>query len=162
MLLFPYLLIILLFLSLINADIVNVTINSNDSIGINKLYTTLQVVVLPPMLRSSPIHDKLYSNLRNLNADYVRLLFVSYYPSIGVAQIEPPSNEYMCKHLNGNDNNNNWNLTIQCPFSLIINNISFASFGSPIGSCNNFSIGSCHSANTIKIVEDLCLDKNKC
>ena len=147
------------------ADTVNVTIDWNTEIGTNKLYTTLQSVITPLMLRSSPIHDAIYSTLKNLNADFVRLLLFGFqsYPTISVAQIEPPSNKYYCKHLNGNDNDNNWNLTIQCPSNpAIINSISFASFGSPIGSCGNFSVGACNSVNTLQIVKNLCYGKNKC
>eukprot|EP01084_Bolivina_argentea_P158678 276395_1 len=147
------------------AKTVNVTIDWNTEIGSNQLYATLQVPVVPLLLRSSRIHNTVFSNLKALNADFVRLLFFWEYPSMQIAQLEPPSDKYYCKHLNGNDNSNNWNLTIQCPSShnnAVINDIYFASFGSPTGSCGNFSIGACHSTNTLETVNNICKGKNKC
>lgn len=144
---------------------VNVSINWNNSIGINNVYTTYQIVAVPLTLRSSPIHDKLFYYVNNLNASFVRLEFPNTFAGIGLAQTEPPSNNYYCKHLNGNSNDNNWNLTIKCPSKLsVINNISFASFGAPTGECGNFDYGDCFSdkQDTLNIVNRLCLNKNEC
>ena len=51
---------------------------------------TLQVVVNPPLRRGSPIHDRVYSEVKHLGADYVRYVPWLPYPKLGVAELEPP------------------------------------------------------------------------
>ncbi len=53
---------------------------------------TLQVVVNPPLRPGSPIHDRVYSDLQKLGADYVRYVPWLPYPKLGVAELEPPAN----------------------------------------------------------------------
>ncbi len=53
---------------------------------------TLQVVVNPPLRRGSPIHDPVFSSLRELGADYVRYVPWLPYPKLGVAELKPPEN----------------------------------------------------------------------
>ena len=53
---------------------------------------TLQVVVNPPLRRGSPIHDRVFSDLRTLGAEYVRYVPWLPYPRLGVAELEPPAN----------------------------------------------------------------------
>ncbi|MGI8960316.1 MAG: glycosyl hydrolase family 39 [Bryobacteraceae bacterium] len=53
---------------------------------------TLQVVVNPPLRPGSPIHDRVYSDLQKLAADYVRYVPWLPYPKLGVAELEPPAN----------------------------------------------------------------------
>src|ERR1022692_351211 len=52
---------------------------------------TLQVVVNPPLRRGSPIHDRVYSDLQKLGADYVRYVPWLPYPKLGIAELEPPA-----------------------------------------------------------------------
>lgn len=40
--------------------------------------------------------------------------------------------------------------------------MTFASYGTPQGTCNAFALGSCHDAMTKTIVEDLCLGESSC
>ena len=54
---------------------------------------TLQVVVNPPLRRSSPVHDRAFEELRELGADYVRYVPWLPYPKLGVAELEPPTAE---------------------------------------------------------------------
>ncbi len=54
---------------------------------------TLQVVVNPPLLPGSPIHDRVFAELRALGADYVRFVPWLPYPRLGVAELEPPTKE---------------------------------------------------------------------
>ena len=54
---------------------------------------TLQVVVNPPLLPGSPIHDRTFAELRALGADYVRFVPWLPYPRLGVAELEPPTKE---------------------------------------------------------------------
>ena len=53
---------------------------------------TLQVVVNPPLRRGSPIHDRVFSELERLGADYVRYVPWLPYPKLAVAELEPPAN----------------------------------------------------------------------
>ena len=59
---------------------------------ISKTTPTLQVVVNPPLRRGSKIHDRVYSDLSKLGADYVRYVPWLPYPKLGVAELEPPAN----------------------------------------------------------------------
>ena len=43
-----------------------------------------------------------------------------------------------------------------------IDQIVFASYGTPTGSCPSWGIGSCNDANSTAIVESYCLNKNSC
>lgn len=60
--------------------------------SVSKTTPTLQVVVNPPLRRGSPIHDRVYSELQRLGADYVRYVPWLPYPKLGVAELEPPVN----------------------------------------------------------------------
>ena len=53
---------------------------------------TLQIVVNPPLRPGSPIHDRAYSEVQKLGADYVRYVPWLPYPKLGVAELEPPAN----------------------------------------------------------------------
>jgi alpha-galactosidase len=52
--------------------------------------------------------------------------------------------------------------TLSCPSGQIINSIAFASYGTPTGSCPNFSNGSCHASSSKSKVETACLNKQSC
>lgn len=54
--------------------------------------STLQVVVNPPLRRGSPIHDRVFSELQKLGADYVRYVPWLPYPKLAVAELQPPAN----------------------------------------------------------------------
>ena len=58
---------------------------------ISKTTATLQVVVNPPLRPGSPIHDRMYSELKALGADYVRYVPWLPYPKLGVAELQPPA-----------------------------------------------------------------------
>ncbi|CAI0380296.1 unnamed protein product, partial [Linum tenue] len=51
---------------------------------------------------------------------------------------------------------------IQCQEGYTISYIEFASYGTPKGSCQSFSRGSCHAASSALLVSEACLGKNKC
>ena len=46
----------------------------------------------PPLRRGSAIHDRVFSDLKALGADYVRFVPWLPYPKLGVAELEPPAN----------------------------------------------------------------------
>ena len=60
---------------------------------VSKTTPTLQVVVNPPLRRGSAIHDRVYEEVRQLGADYVRYVPWLPYPKLGVAELEPPGSD---------------------------------------------------------------------
>ncbi len=59
---------------------------------VSKTTPTLQVVVNPPLRRGSKIHDRVFQNLKELGADYVRYVPWLPYPKLAVAELKPPEN----------------------------------------------------------------------
>ncbi|EOY05200.1 Beta galactosidase 9 isoform 1 [Theobroma cacao] len=51
---------------------------------------------------------------------------------------------------------------LQCEEGHIISSIEFASYGTPHGSCQNFSEGNCHSQNSLSMVSKACKGRNSC
>ncbi|KAK1384445.1 Beta-galactosidase [Heracleum sosnowskyi] len=51
---------------------------------------------------------------------------------------------------------------LRCPSKKIISRILFASFGTPSGNCEKYSVGRCHSSNSKAIVERACVGKREC
>lgn len=49
--------------------------------------------------------------------------------------------------------NENGSVTLTVPPNNVITSIDFASYGTPDGTCNNFTLGACHAANSLSIVE---------
>jgi hypothetical protein len=60
---------------------------------VSRTTPTLQVVVNPPLRRGSAIHDRVFSELRRLGADYVRYVPWLPYPKLAVAELEPPAKD---------------------------------------------------------------------
>jgi alpha-L-rhamnosidase len=56
----------------------------------------------------------------------------------------------------------NQDAVLTCPGGSVVSAITFASFGTPTGTCGNFSLSTCNAANTTSIVSSLCLGKNTC
>lgn len=56
--------------------------------------------------------------------------------------------------------NENSSLSLTAPADTRFTSVDFASFGTPNGSCGSFTIGGCHAANSVSIVEGYLLDKN--
>ena len=68
---------------------------------------TLQVVVNPPLRRGSAIHDRVFAELRQLGADYVRYAPWFPYPRLGVAELEPPA-----------EGQTSWDFSLMDPFTI--------------------------------------------
>jgi hypothetical protein len=51
---------------------------------------------------------------------------------------------------------------LACPFGTVISDVTFASFGTPSGECDNFALGACHDNQTMNVIADICLGENKC
>ena len=56
----------------------------------------------------------------------------------------------------------NANVTVTCPAGQTIDEISFASFGTPTGSCGSFAPGSCNASSSMAVVQALCVGRNSC
>ena len=72
---------------------VKIEVDWNKEIGISKSTPTLQVVVNPLLRAGSPIHDAVFANLKDLNADFVRYVPWLPYPRLAVAELAPPSSD---------------------------------------------------------------------
>eukprot|EP00048_Salpingoeca_helianthica_P004255 m.75178 g.75178 ORF g.75178 m.75178 type:complete len:2506 (-) comp13123_c5_seq3:28-7545(-) len=58
---------------------------------------------------------------------------------------------------------NNTNIALACPASSVISSISFASFGTPSGTCGSWrSSATCHAASTQSTLTTLCVGKQTC
>ncbi|KAJ6421070.1 hypothetical protein OIU84_028446 [Salix udensis] len=53
-------------------------------------------------------------------------------------------------------------LELSCQGGNVFSRIKFASFGLPEGSCGSFNKGTCHAENTLPVVKDACLGKERC
>ncbi|MCU0665309.1 MAG: M66 family metalloprotease [Myxococcota bacterium] len=51
---------------------------------------------------------------------------------------------------------------LSCPSGQVIGSITFASYGTPAGSCPSFSSSACHASTSKSKVESLCLNKQNC
>ncbi|GJU15476.1 beta-galactosidase 10 [Tanacetum coccineum] len=58
--------------------------------------------------------------------------------------------------------NDKASLELKCPMNTRIAAFKFASFGTPTGTCQSYTVGDCHDPNSTSIVEKLCLGKNEC
>ena len=56
----------------------------------------------------------------------------------------------------------NKTLSLACPAGQTITSITFASFGTPKGTCGGYTLGSCNSTNSKSIVSTACLGKASC
>ncbi|KAF5467938.1 hypothetical protein F2P56_012142 [Juglans regia] len=53
-------------------------------------------------------------------------------------------------------------LQLRCPPESSISRILFATFGTPSGDCESYTIGSCHSSNSSAVVEKACIGRRTC
>ncbi|KAI7736627.1 hypothetical protein M8C21_025712 [Ambrosia artemisiifolia] len=51
---------------------------------------------------------------------------------------------------------------LQCSPGLLISSIKFASFGTPIGTCGAFQLGTCHARASYGVVSKRCIGKERC
>jgi hypothetical protein len=68
-----------------------VKVNWEKVIRVSQTAATLQVVVSPLMRRGSPVHDRIFQDLRDLECDDVRYVPWLPYPKMAVAELEPPA-----------------------------------------------------------------------
>ena len=53
-------------------------------------------------------------------------------------------------------------LSLSCDTGAVFESVEFASYGNPTGSACAYTLGDCNAANSISIVEKLCLNQNSC
>eukprot|EP00048_Salpingoeca_helianthica_P017509 m.237593 g.237593 ORF g.237593 m.237593 type:complete len:591 (-) comp21225_c0_seq1:25-1797(-) len=129
-------------------------------IGTLQTTPTFQVVAHPLLMRDSPIHDALFSNLAKLPAQHIRYVPWLPYPKLGVAALNPPSGKLLC---GGLPVAQGWALSLDCgPNNGVINDIIFASYGTPQGTCGSFQRGACHALNSTDIVKAACVGRRGC
>src|SRR5207244_4266229 len=68
-----------------------VKIEWENTVSTSKTTPTLQLVENPMVRPASPIHEKVFSALKDLNAEYVRYVPWFPYPKMAVAELEPPT-----------------------------------------------------------------------
>lgn len=68
----------------------SVTIKWDKVLRVSRTVPTYQIVNSALMRRTSPIHDQVYRNLRDLGAEYVRFQTWWPFPKLSVAELEPP------------------------------------------------------------------------
>ena len=56
--------------------------------------------------------------------------------------------------------NENSDATVNAPAGTVILHVEFASYGTPEGSCNNFTYGSCHAGTSFSVAENYLLGNN--
>ena len=56
--------------------------------------------------------------------------------------------------------NEGGNVVLTAPAGAVITGITFASYGTPNGSCGNFTLGGCHAANSMSIVSAMAVGQN--
>ncbi|HZR65691.1 MAG TPA: glycosyl hydrolase family 39 [Terriglobales bacterium] len=81
-----------LFVSLAQAQ-VKIEVNWGKIARVSQTSPTLQVVVNPPLRHGTEVSKNAYQAVHDLGADYVRYVPWLPYPKLGVAELEPPSNE---------------------------------------------------------------------
>lgn len=137
--------------------LIDVSWNKNDYV----LHTipTLQVVTNPLLSRQfSPISKNIFSNLKNLNAEYTRYAVWFPYPKIAVAELDPPSGLLQCGNVG-----ENFFINVSCEQSGgVISKVDFASFGTSSGACGQMQQGACHAKNSSEIVQRVCIGQKTC
>lgn len=63
----------------------------DNTVCVSKTNATLQAVVTPLMSPASPLHAKIWSALKDLNAPFVRYVPWLPYPKLAVAELQPPT-----------------------------------------------------------------------
>ncbi|CAH9088466.1 unnamed protein product [Cuscuta europaea] len=53
-------------------------------------------------------------------------------------------------------------LKLKCPMNTRITEVTFASYGTPSGTCGSYAEGKCHDSNSVSLVNKVCLNKSEC
>ena len=58
------------------------------------------------------------------------------------------------------ESNESGNITLTAPIGYIFTSIPFASYGTPNGTCGNYTLGGCHASNSTSVVSGLAIGQN--
>ena len=58
------------------------------------------------------------------------------------------------------ESNESGNITLTAPVGAIFTSIPFASYGTPNGTCGNYTLGGCHASNSTSVVSGLAIGQN--
>jgi len=58
--------------------------------------------------------------------------------------------------------NESQSISLNCPPGLVIRQITFASYGTPNGSCGAFTLGGCNNSDSVPITSSFCLNQSSC
>ncbi|CAF4946563.1 unnamed protein product, partial [Rotaria socialis] len=85
---------------------------------------SLQVVTNPFATREfSPVHQQVFANLKQLNAEYTRYAVWFPYPKLAVAELDPPSGIFQCGNVG-----ENFSINLSCEQNGgVISQVDFAS-----------------------------------
>ncbi|VFQ62028.1 unnamed protein product [Cuscuta campestris] len=53
-------------------------------------------------------------------------------------------------------------LKLKCPMNTQITAVTFASYGTPTGTCGSYVEGECHDSNSVSLVNKACMNKSEC
>ena len=148
---------LLVSLSLSSAD-VTVSFDWSNVTYVSKTLASLQLVINPLILRQSPIHDGVFSNLAQLHSTHARYASWFPYPSLSVPELDPPSGLSQCGNVAVN-----YNVTLSCVRGGgVIDRVEFASFGTPDGVCGAYVNSTCSAASSLAVVTKLCVGQATC
>jgi len=142
-----------------NADPIVITANWSTVDYLLHTTPSLQIVTNPLVSRQfSPISKQIFSSLEQLHAEYTRFAAWFPYPKMAVAELDPPSGLFQC----GNAGEGYF-VHLSCEQSGgVISSIDFASYGTATGACGQMKQGTCHSTNSLDIVQKACLNQQEC
>ena len=111
-------------------------------------------------MRDSPLHDKLFGLLKDLSPSWLHCVPWQPTPLLGVAELEPPSGTALCM---GQPIPEGGVGRMDCGATGgVIEEIEFASYGTPGGHCRNCTVGACHAPATAEAVRAQCIGKRAC
>jgi len=143
----------------LNADPIVITVNWTAHDYNLHTIPTLQLVTNPLVSRQfSPVSKEIFSNLKQLNAEYARYAVWFPYPKLAVAELDPPSGLLQCANVG-----ENFTVDLSCERGQgVISQVDFASFGTAAGACGQMTQGKCHAPNSSDIIKKACLGQQKC
>jgi hypothetical protein len=125
---------------------------------------SVQVVSQHLLYRDSPIHDQSFATLKQLGARNIRFVPWIPYPAYGVGELQPPSGSALCGPSSWALGGQTLPVTLDCGAAGgTIASVTFASFGTPGGTCGAYTVNQgCSAANSTSVVESLCVGKRSC
>ena len=137
-----------------NKGVTNVLVTATNACGAQSVSFTVTVVDdVKPVVLTKP--NTVYLDAAgNATITAVQVDNGSY-DNCSAVTLSMNSNGTICA--TGAENNN---VVLQAPAGTVITGITFASYGTPNGSCGNFTIGGCHASNSMSVVSNMAVGQN--